>query len=247
MAQPRNLTDAAYQTLRHAVMTGVLLPGTHLSEAMLCDRYQLTLAPCRTAMARLRAEGLLMARRRAGHLVTPITTADVLDIFATRRLLQAFAVEQAASHASSSVDGAALRRLDAACIDEIGKSEGYLAANHAFHQAVVDAAGSPRVSSMVAQLLEHSMRVQHVMLNLTRAQPLPSWRPELIAALEAGQGEAARGVMLRHLDAVRTRALELLVTNPALHRVPLAGRPPPPPQPTIPAEAMAAMMPPDRW
>ncbi len=246
MAYPRNLTDAAYQTLRHAVMTGVLLPGTHLSEAMLCERYHLTLAPARTAMARLRAEGLLMARRRAGHLVTPITVADVLDIFATRRLLQAFAVEQAAGRVPSAVDGEALRRLDAACLDAIGKNEAYLAANHTFHQAVVDAAGSPRISAIVAQLLEHSMRVQHVMLNLTHARPLPSWRPELIAALQAGEAETARVVMLRHLDAVRARALELLVTNPALHRVPLAGRPPPP-QPATPSEAAAALAAATRW
>ena len=134
MVRTRNLTDQAHRTLRHAIMTGVLLPGSRISEA-------------------------------------------------------------------------------------------YLAANHAFHRAVVDAAGSERISRMVAELLEHSQRIQHVMLNLRVAKPLPLWRPALIDALVAQDGQLAASIMVRHLDAVRARALEILTANPTLNgSSPSAGR-----------------------
>ncbi len=217
MAPSDNLAELAHSLLRREIMAASLPPGARLSEGALAARYRLTLAPLRAAMARLRAEGLLLARPRAAHVVAPVTVDDVLDIYALRRVLQGHAVEQAAGRA----DIAALRGLHRACMDATGDTSAILATNRAFHQALADAAGSPRLSRAVADLLDHSERMQHLGLAARQGRPLPSWRPALIAALARQDGARARAVMEAHLDLVRAMTLEGVAQNPALRAVPL--------------------------
>lgn len=217
MQRPGNLADHAHGLLRQAIMTAVLPPGERLSEGGLAQRFGLTLGPLRAALARLRAEGLLVARPRAGHVVAPVTVDDVLDVYALRRVLQAHATELAAGR----VRRARLLELHRACEAAAGDTAAVLRSNRAFHQAVTDAAGSPRLSRLVADLLDHSERMQHLGLAARGGRPLPAWRPALIRALAAGDGAAASSIMQAHLDAIRAMTLEALVANPALRDVPL--------------------------
>lgn len=217
MQRSGNLADHAHRLLREAIMTAALPPGERLSEGSLAQRFGLTLGPLRTALARLRAEGLLVSRPRAGHVVAPVTVEDVLDVHALRRVVQAHAAERAAGR----LRRAPLLALHRACEAAAGDTTAFLRSNRAFHQAVTDAAGSPRLSLLVADLLEHSERMQHLGLAARQGRPLPAWRPALIRALAAGDGAAARGIMQAHLDAVRAMTLEALVANPALRGVPL--------------------------
>lgn len=217
MLHSGNLADHAHALLRRAIMTAALPPGERLSEAGLAQRFDLTLGPLRAALTRLRAEGLLFSRPRAGHVVAPMTVDDVLDVYALRRVLQAHAAELAAGRARR----ASLLELHHACEAAAGDTAAVLRTNRAFHQAVTEAAGSPRLSRLVNELLDHSERMQHLGLAARRGRPLPAWRPALIRALSAGDGAGARAIMQSHLDAIRAMALEALVANPALRGVPL--------------------------
>ena len=52
-----------------------------MSEAQLVERFGFTKAAVRAALARLRAEGLVLAEPRRGHVVAPLTMRDVLEIY----------------------------------------------------------------------------------------------------------------------------------------------------------------------
>src|SRR5213592_4139574 len=87
---------AAYERLREAIVRVELSPGSPMSEAQLVERFGFTKASVRAALARLRAEGLVLAEPRRGHVVAALTMRDVLEIYALRLALEPAAAEAAA-------------------------------------------------------------------------------------------------------------------------------------------------------
>ena len=87
-------------------------------------------APIRSAMMRLRQEGLIVSRGRQGNAVSPVTLRDIQEIFQLRLVLEVTAVRLAAGK----VDAARLRALNEAAHaaypegDEAGQAA-YLRAN----------------------------------------------------------------------------------------------------------------------
>src|SRR5206468_7156349 len=63
----------------------------------------------RAALARLRAEGLVVAEPRRGHVIAPLTMRDVLEIYDLRLALEPVAAEAAAG----AIDERELARLRA--------------------------------------------------------------------------------------------------------------------------------------
>src|SRR3954471_7733971 len=100
---------AAYERLREAIIRVELAPETPMSEAQLVERFGFTKAAVRAALARLRADGLVLAEPRRGHVVAPLTMRDVLEIYDLRLALEPPAAEAAAGN----VEARDLKRLRA--------------------------------------------------------------------------------------------------------------------------------------
>src|SRR3954449_3901462 len=119
---------AAYERLREAIVRVELSPGSPMSEAQLVERFGFTKASVRAALARLRAEGLVLAEPRRGHVVAPLTMRDVLEIYDLRLVLEPAAAEAAAGN----VEARELKHLRA-LVDRTKDVERFLAANREIH------------------------------------------------------------------------------------------------------------------
>src|SRR6266540_6543487 len=86
---------AAYERLRTAILRVELAPGAPVSEAQLVERFGFSKAAVRAALARLRAEGMVLAEPRRGHVVAPLTMRDILEIYDLRLALEPIAAEAA--------------------------------------------------------------------------------------------------------------------------------------------------------
>ena len=106
----RNLNDIAYRTIKDDIISCALEPGEDISEGMLAARYGLGKAPIRSALMRLRQEGLVVSRGRLGNAVSAVTFRDVQEIFQLRLVLEVTAVRLAAGK----VDARRLRALNEA-------------------------------------------------------------------------------------------------------------------------------------
>ena len=130
---------AAYERLRHAIMRLELAPGAAVSEAQLVEGFGFSKAAVRAALARLRAEGLVVAEPRRGHVIAPLTMRDVLEIYELRLLLEPPATEAAAGR----IERDELARLEALAepavdFDDAESLERFLLANRAIHLAIAD-------------------------------------------------------------------------------------------------------------
>jgi DNA-binding GntR family transcriptional regulator len=151
-------TDAeqAYAAIIDLILTHQLRLGERTSVVQLAERLNLGRTPVKEAITRLQAEGLLSVAERSGTTVKAITAESAKQVFALRRTLEAFAVEDAVRN----VQPEDISKLKAA-LAQMGQSESgnfpqdaarFLGANVAFHSTIVGAAKNPTLDRLYAQI-----------------------------------------------------------------------------------------------
>ena len=216
-AVKRNLNDIAYRTIKDDIISCALPPGGDVSEGVLAARYGMGKAPIRSAMARLRQEGLIVSRGRQGNAISPVTLRDVQEIFQLRLVLEATAVRLAAGK----VDATRLRALNQAAHtayspgDETSESA-YLQANREFHRYVAESSGNQRLATLLVGLMEQHERIVHLGLALqNREHEFHHLHDDLVTALIEGDGERAAKLTEAALRGGQRKVMEALADSAA--------------------------------
>ena len=210
-----NLNDIAYRTIKDDIISCALQPGEEISESMLVTRYAMSKAPIRSALVRLRQEGLITSRGRQGNMVSPITLRDVKEIFQLRLVLEVTAIRLAAGK----VDPQQIRRLNEAV--QAGYTAGdkrseaaYLRANREFHQYVAHCSGNQRLAALVTDLMEQHERIVHLGLALqSREHEFLHFHDDLVNALIEGDGDRAADLTEKALRGGQQKVMEALLSS----------------------------------
>lgn len=147
----QTVTELTAARIRERVISGTLSPGSHLSEAALCEELQISRNTLREVFRLLTTEGVLRHEANRGVFVTTPSISTIIDIFHIRRLIECSALAGAhhrhpsVSKMRAAVD-AAIRHRDAGEWLSVGS------ADIAFHAAIVELADSPRLSAFYAQI-----------------------------------------------------------------------------------------------
>lgn len=211
--------NAAYLRLRRAIVRLELPPSAPVSETNLGDRFGLSKAAVRSALARLRAEGLVLAEPRRGHVIAPLTLRDVREIYDLRLLVEPAGARTAATVlGAGAVAGLAerVRRLA-----EPGEStvEEFMAVNRDIHLTVAAAAGNSRQESLVHRLLDESERAIAVAFAAGLPGGAPRVRAEHLTLLEAladADRDAAERAMADAIRRFRDDLLQILAGTPSV-------------------------------
>ncbi|MDJ0979663.1 MAG: GntR family transcriptional regulator [Erythrobacter sp.] len=196
-------SDTAYEKIRQHLLEGRVRPGDRLTEEQLSAIAGVSRTPVREAVSRLERELLLM-RTQSNRIVVPDWGEDEIDeLFTLRQMLESHAAERAATRVSAQ-DIDELARInselhEAVALDPPDVAR-FLDANRLFHEAVTEAAHSPRLGRILATLVE-----QPVVLHTAREYSIEDLRQssrdhdELIAAFRARDPHWARAIMGSHL------------------------------------------------
>ena len=203
------------EELREAILSGEFGPGQRLRTASLAKRFGSSRTPVREALVQLEGEGLVDIEPRRGALVRPFASADLIDLYEVRVLLE----PAAAARAALRINADQLERLqavvarsdarggrDAAAIDD------QIAWNEEFHAIVIEAASSPRLSAALRATagIPRSFRSAFWRDEGHRAFSQTCHR-ELVSALAEGSAERAEAVMRMHI--LRAKDALVAVTN----------------------------------
>lgn len=142
------------EDMREQLLSGAVAPGTPLGDEDLAEVTGAPVGTVRQALSELERDGLVVHSLHRGLEVTPITRAEVKDIYAARRVYERAGLE--AMVAAQPVDVSWLQ----AAIDRMG--EAAVAGDHralvesemAFHLALVAAAGTSRVTRAAQAVLK---------------------------------------------------------------------------------------------
>lgn len=201
-----NAVEKAYVEIRDAIHAGRFPPGTHLKEGELADLIGVSRTPIREALRRLNAEGSVRFMRNHGAFVADWSSAEVREIFELRAILEGYAAEKAAERASPE-QLSHLRNLaeEMISLEATGTPDALARiaeANGEFHRLITQAAGTQRLSNMMAQVVE----VPLVLRTFHRYNPEALRRSlrhhlEIVSAFEVRDGAWAGSVMRSHIAA----------------------------------------------
>lgn len=154
-----NLRELALESLRRAITSGEIEPGTHMVETELSERLAISRGTLREAMRQLQQEGLLESGPRGRLRVRHLDAGDIADIFQVRGALEALAarllIEQdRAAEVRPQLDEAIARMTAAESADVGGRIE----ADLEFHRTLVRSTGNATLLYQW-QALEGSIRM----------------------------------------------------------------------------------------
>ena len=200
--------ELVLQELRSDIVLGHLAPGSQVVQEALAQRYGVSRVPLREALKILEGEGLVTYHPHRGYFVMELSVDDLAEVYRLRSLLEAEALRVWVPHVTDA-DLVEVRQL----LAEVERSSGtadlvsLTRANRAFHFAMFERSGMPRLVRVLHQLWDATdvYRAIYFRSESNRAR-IEGEHRELLAALEARDGEAAVVAQESH----RAHSLETL-------------------------------------
>ena len=210
----QSTAERAAGVLRDLIVRGEIVPGQPLRETELAPALGVSRNTIREALRILAREALVAPSHRNVYTVVEVSAADVPDIFRARGMIEFAAVK--AIRADDS--GLELGELEAA-IDALDKLDGeverweVVAADVAFHTALVAQAKSPRLSAMYKQL-EGEIRLCLCVSTQFQVplEQLKAEHAELMAMLRQRDYDGFERELARTLEDATDRVVAMLAT-----------------------------------
>jgi DNA-binding GntR family transcriptional regulator len=188
--------------LRKAIGHGELKPGMQLGEADLARKLGVSRGPLREGMQRLTQEGLLVAIRNRGLFVVDMTADDVRDMYLARE-----AIERAAARKILQGDHVTAGQVlldvvsDMAASVAVGDATGVGEVDIAFHERLVELAGSPRLSRMHQTFITETRMCIHALKETYSASEVRVEEHHALAeAIKAGGAALVDRLLVAHMD-----------------------------------------------
>ncbi|ORW70773.1 GntR family transcriptional regulator [Mycobacterium saskatchewanense] len=203
LERPAPLREAAYEALMELIITRELRPGQHLVENDLATQLGVSRQPIREALQRLQSEGWVDLRPALGAFVHVPTDAEADELLAVRTLLEAESARLAA-RAAKPPQVQHLWELHRTGEKALagGDKEGLVAANDAFHSAIVAMSANSVLAGLIAQV-GRRVRWYYQPIALTRGKDAWDEHAELIEAIAGRSGRRAGDLMRRHTERTR--------------------------------------------
>ena len=131
------LRDRIAEVLRKAILNGTLAEGSRIVERKLAEQFDTSLTAVREALIELEVEGFVIKKPNSSTYVTKLSLEITEKIFAVRRVLETFAMEEAARRATpegmGALESAYRATLEAA---RAGDLENFILRDYAMHELI---------------------------------------------------------------------------------------------------------------
>lgn len=205
------LTDEVYEHLVATIMDQRVAPGAPLRTQALAAELGTSLTPVREALARLEPTGLIVREPRRGYAVAPmLSPAELDDVLELRAVVEPYlarrACERVGPELLAELEEALERQVAAPTGPDYQAYRPYLEADREVHGLIAAASGSAAAERAFGSLSLFLKRYQfferHV---VTDAAQTRAEHAAVVAAVGAGDPDAAARAMATHLAAVRER------------------------------------------
>lgn len=215
------LADRAYKEILNAIFARKLSPGTTLSVPDLARQLAISRSPVREAIQRVVHEGLAVTEPHRGAVVASFGTAEVLNLYEIREVLEGLAARRAAERLDSS-SKADLQKLVKEHREVLEQGKGFVMhmdLDMQFHRRIRELSGNAQLAEL---LLNLQGRVRLVMHSLWHNKNAPQRALEdhavILAALCDGDPSEAESAARAHIARLR-KTLVKTIESEAEHRV----------------------------
>ncbi|MBP3963954.1 GntR family transcriptional regulator [Paenibacillus sp. DLE-14] len=204
-----SISEHIYADLKKTILEGVLQPGARLIVTEIAGKFQVSQAPVREALERLKQEGLISGIPNKGSVVSSITAKEIRDIFVLREIIEGFAVRQSMPMLTEE-DYDYLHRI-------IGEMEvanrqqemiRILELDMDFHAFFYKRCDNQAVLELWNHMRTKVMRFMAISNRHHTTEVLAEWHLVLIDALRSGDPDAAAAAFVEHMQAYKMINLE---------------------------------------
>jgi len=203
--------EVVYLTLRNQILFGDMAPGQAVTIQGLTQALGAGMTPVREAIRRLISDGALRFQGNRRVSVPVLTKPDVEELIYVRKSIESQLVRQAAQTITADEIGE-LERIDAILDRAIsaGDVTGYLRNNYLFHTRLYDTANAPVMAELTDRLWLRFGPSLRVVCGRFGTQNLPDRHKEMLAALHAGDAEAAARATALDVEQGMLQVIEVL-------------------------------------
>lgn len=199
--------DAAYEYIRKKIIDQSYPLGSRLREDLIAEELGMSRTPVREAINRLAMVGLVVNLPHSGVFIADFSREEILDLLDLREALELVAVAKAVDR----IRDDELKELEQQ-VEEYARAceafdyERALELDRTFHEAIVRAAGTPRIARHFDELADllHITRVLICQHSWTLDQTLTEHR-QIVEGLIARDREIAELALRLHLSRSKAR------------------------------------------
>lgn len=184
--------------LRHGIITGRYRRDSKILPKQIAERCGTSFIPVREALRILEAEGFILFRHNRGAWVTPVSLADLEDLYDVRIAMEADAVAKSKPFSDEALHDlqTLIEKMSHAYTDD--DSSRVVKLNREFHFRIYGNCGSERRMRIIRQLWMHAERYQQLSLEV-RHDAADDEHKAIVDALSAHDHELAAEALRTHL------------------------------------------------
>lgn len=207
-----NMTNRIHALLRKLIVEVKLLPGRALSEKEIAALLHVSKTPVREAIIRLAEEGFVIVVPQGGTYIAPIDVQRYMEAcFIRFKLEEGAVIEAVKRHSLEDIARlkTCLAQQRAAAEDE--QFTDFFLLDEEFHRTIFAAARLPGAWSVVNQAKGEMDRMRHLkrVFAVRRTEKVIEEHENIVAAIESGDIERARGAVQLHLGSLESKIAEL--------------------------------------
>ncbi|MEQ6434864.1 GntR family transcriptional regulator [Comamonas sp. w2-DMI] len=208
-----NQTQIAHQVVE-SILAKKLAPGERLGEQELADLFGVSRTLVREALMQLQARGFVEVRPRRGWYVVEPSAAEAKDAFSARRIIETGILQEA---------GKPLQRVITQLRRHIAQEQKAIAgADNAmraflladFHVCLAEQMGHKLLADTLRDLTARTTLAATLYQSTHSASQSCAEHERIVAALERGDTEEAKALMLEHIGTVE-QSLEITPVPPS--------------------------------
>ena len=210
--ESKPIREAAYETLKHAIVTGEIPAGSRIVETEYAERMHISRTPLREALRKLERDGLVEYVLRRGVIVRAFTIADVEEIYTIRNALEMLtlpAIIQNATEEDIRHMSALLAEMDP--FDETGDIPALPPRARAFHSYLTRISKMNRILRVIEGQDEYITRFSAVSIaKENRRHAAHQEHHRLVDYVESRDLESFERLMRKHIERSKQTCLMAL-------------------------------------
>jgi DNA-binding GntR family transcriptional regulator len=195
------LREVVCETLRNAIVAGVLKPGERLMEIQVAEELGVSRTPVREAIRKLELEGFVVMIPRRGTYVSDLSIKDVNEVYEVRTALDILAAELAAERITEEE----LEEMERLLV-EIGEyveesdMDRIVDADSKFHDILYRATRNERLVGIINNLREQLTRFRSLSMSYPgRLKDMLGEHTRLVEALAQRNVALAKNLASEHM------------------------------------------------
>lgn len=210
------LREIVFESIRGAIISGVLKPGERLMEVQLAEKLGVSRTPIREAIRKLELEGLVIMMPRKGAYVADLSIKDITDVLEIRASLEGLASGLAALR----ITDEEIEELEMTAVQfnqaiEEGNFDAIVQKDIEFHDRIFKATRNEKLLQINNNLREQVQRFRIMYINKSnKSKDLAKEHYEIAEAISNRSIDLAEKLAKTHIENAENYILRMVEDVP---------------------------------